>query len=121
MPLHGLINNRDELIADLTIIGFRAETTVKAIVDTGFSGELWVPASIIGNLGMDLRVASFTHLADGSRIRNLTFNGKIRWMERIIPISVILSYGDEILIGTQLLRNCKCIIDYPARQFVIEE
>lgn len=121
MQLLGSINENGELLIKLTIIGFRGETVVAGILDTGFNGAILLPAAIIAELGMDLRATGMSRLADGSRTRDLTFNGKIRWMGKVVPAEVILSFGDETLIGTELLENCKIVIDYPTRQFFIEE
>ncbi|MDZ7359842.1 MAG: hypothetical protein ONB46_03820 [candidate division KSB1 bacterium] len=73
MKLLGSINENGELLIRLSIIGFRGETVVDGILDTGFNGALLLPAAIIAEL------------------------------------------------GTELLENCKIVIDYPSRQFFIEE
>lgn len=121
MQILGFINESGELTVELTVIGFRGETTVNAIVDTGFTGSLYLPASIIAALGMDLDGPGMSRLADGSVTRDLVFNGKIKWLERVVPVKITLSFSDEVLLGTRLLENCKLLIDYPARQFFIEK
>jgi hypothetical protein len=41
-------------------------------------------------------------------------------MGRVVPVKAALSFSDEVLVGTKVLKNRKLLIDYPARRFLIE-
>ncbi len=121
MKILGSIDADGELRITSSIMGFRGVAKVNGIVDTGFAGAISLAVTIIAKLGMDLNGIRMYRLADGSTTRSLVFNGKVDWMGKVSPIEIVLSFSDETLIGVDLLKNCKLTVDFPKRQFFIEE
>jgi predicted aspartyl protease len=79
-----------------------------------------LPVDDIANLGMELRGSTDYQLADGSVKQYLVFNTKIRWKGRAKRIEAILTFSEEILLGTKLFEKAKLIADYKTGKCQIE-
>ena len=93
----------------------------QAIIDTGFNGELelserlrsLVSAQFVG------RVTSL--LAANQRIEEDVYLVDFPFDGRTVRAQATFVGGDEILIGTRMLRDCRLQIDFPARTVAIEK
>ena len=120
MQIDGKINTNDELLAPISVTGSRKRALVWAIVDTGFSGSLSLPLDLIANLGMELDGSANYQLADGTVKPQLLFRATVRWKGKTKRIKANLTFSDEILLGTELLKNGKLIGDYKNGKCQIE-
>jgi clan AA aspartic protease len=75
---------------------------VDVVVDTGFNGELTLPAALIAALGLAFHRQEQTILADGSTIETDTYQGIVIWDGAERSILVEASEGDA-LVGTLLM------------------
>ena len=63
----GIVNKYLDAIIDLPVYDIRGQLqSVSTVVDTGFDGEMTLPAGSIKALGLPFRRSSLTLLADGS-------------------------------------------------------
>jgi clan AA aspartic protease len=96
------VNDRLEAVLTLRLrnsIG--AEVELDAVVDTGFTGSLTMPATVAASLGLAKRSGGSAVLADGARVRFETFGAEVEWGGwRGVVVSAI---GGETLIGMELL------------------
>jgi len=84
---------------------------VEALVDTGFNGEVAIPAatlrvrpSVLGNL--DIR------MADGSEVSVPVYLGTIQIGSRRIGPVTMLMLGDEPIIGLGVITQFRVVIDH---------
>ena len=86
--------------------------TIEAWVDTGFTGDLVVPRSIIESLGLEPSGAIDGVLADGTQTILETFHCEIEWFGRARSLEVIANSGEMSLLGVGLLLAKELKIDY---------
>jgi clan AA aspartic protease len=81
-------------------------------VDTGFTGDLVLPQSIIDRLELELSGSVDAILADGSQIELNTFSCSIEWFGRAKSLEIIANDGEYPLLGVGLLLGLELRIDY---------
>lgn len=102
MTLSGSVNARREPVARLRVRGpSGAECDVDAVVDTGYSGALALPAVLCMTLGLPRRAGVTTILADGSSRRVDSYAAEVGWAGGWRPVAAS-AVGDEVLIGMGL-------------------
>ena len=92
----------------------------QAIIDTGFNGEVELPEQLRSHVNAQFvgRVTSI--LAANQRIEEDIFLVDFPFDGRSVRAQATFVDGDEILIGTRMLRNYRLRIDFPARTVVIK-
>jgi len=103
--IRGIVNARREAIVQLRLRGpTGAEFDVEAIVDTGFSASLTLPAATVAAMGLLLQSSSQARLADGSVKRFNVYAAEVLWLGVWQPVLVSV-VGDEVLMGMRLLAD----------------
>lgn len=92
----------------------------QAIIDTGFNGELELPAELRLHVNPQFVGRASSLLAANQRIEEDVFLVDFPFSGRILRVQATFVDGDEILIGTAMLLNSQLRIDFPARTVVIE-
>ena len=85
---------------------------LKAWVDTGFTGELVLPQTIIAALGLSRSAVVRAELGDGSETVLDTYTCRIDWFGELQEIEVIAGAAEVPLLGVGLLRNHRISVDY---------
>ena len=98
--------------SQLEVQGSRGAVELTAIIDTGFDGHLCLPTSLAVGLGLELSGQNEVELADGTRKMELVFAGTVRFLDDRRDVAIYLTDGDEALIGTRLLSDCRISIDF---------
>ena len=96
---------RDEhprIILPLPQVG--AETDVEFIVDTGFAGDLALPAHLAGLLEGTFSGFGERRLANGQYLKCRTYEIMLDWNDEPRPTEVLVLEGDP-LAGTTLFRE----------------
>ena len=106
MPMRGRVTTdaREAVIA-LEVLGDdgdRAE--IEAVIDTGFTGFLTLPAGLVRSLSLPLRGSRDVVLADGRVVALDVYRARVVWHRRALPVSVLESEGGP-LVGMALLRG----------------
>jgi len=99
----GKVNDRLEAVLPLRVRGSGGvEVEVEAVVDTGYTGSMTLPATVAATLRLERRSGGRAVLADGSSRRFDTFAAEVEWggSWRGVMVSAL---GDEVLIGMGLL------------------
>jgi clan AA aspartic protease len=78
------------------------QSTFDAVIDTGFTDYLTVPAAIITELSLPARGALKAELADGSEVEMDTYAADVEWNGTPRRIIVLAAEGSP-LIGMSLL------------------
>ena len=96
---------------ELAIAGVsRNFRTVDFIVDTGFTGALALPASIIQELGLTRHGDRTAYLADGRRSLSI-YGALVSWLGQLRAVPVHQVDGDP-LAGNALLTGCRLTVDF---------
>jgi clan AA aspartic protease len=97
------VNARREAIIRLQVRGpLGTVVSLEAVVDTGFSASLSIPATTVSALGLARQTAGEAVLADGTTRQFDIFAAEVEWDGIWRPI-LVSSIGDEPLVGMRLL------------------
>ena len=109
--IEGTVNERLEAAITLTVGGMSGrESSVYAVVDTGYSGQLTLPSRVIAGLGLQQVGISRATLADGSRVDFNVYDATVHWSGRAVDIHV--DEADTVpLVGMNLLHGHHLQID----------
>ena len=89
---------------------------IKAVLDTGFDGEICVPTDLAVTLGLELFATRLVEFADGSQKKELLFKGSVRFRGVKKDVEILLTTGEEGLVGTELLKGHVVTLDFPNEQ-----
>jgi clan AA aspartic protease len=99
----GEVNTRLEAILRLRIRGpAGVEAEFDAVIDTGYSGLLTLPAAAAEALKLERGMGGRATLADGSARRFDTFAAELEWGGGWRSV-VVSALGTEVLVGMRLL------------------
>ena len=100
-----------EAVVNLEILNFQGvPQNLKVIVDTGCTGWLTLPVSVIANLGFSFEKFGRATLADGSEIAFSIYEANLRWDGRTLKIRVD-AVNSEPLLGMSLMQGCKLTVE----------
>ena len=110
----GVVQGREPRIR-LIVRGFRGrQREIEAVVDTGYTGWLTLPPSVIEALNLRWQTFGRGVLADGSLSLFDVYQAKVVWDGRVRPV-----FADEFdatpLVGMALLRGCEFKMQVRAR------
>jgi clan AA aspartic protease len=108
----GNVNALREAIVEIRFTGGYA---LNCVVDTGFDGALVVPAFVAQHVGLPVVAQLAFELVGGARMSADVALGEIEWLGQDRIVEVILSRGNDALIGTEMLEGAKLIVDYANR------
>jgi len=98
--------------AEITVIGGRQTIVVDAVVDSGFNGDLCLPAQAAIQLGLELFGMQRIELADGTKKRELFFTGEVVFDGEPRGVEIFLTDSEDALIGAGLLLDHILTVDY---------
>lgn len=101
--IRGAVNSRWEAIVPLRIRGpGGTEQDVDAVVDSGFTAALTLPAAVVVALGLARQSVGGAVLADGSLRQFDIYAAELAWGGGWRPVLVSV-VGNEVLLGMRLL------------------
>ena len=106
----GHVNILSEAVLPLRVFGPLGESLVTAVIDTGFTASLTLPAQTIAKLGLATVSEGEAFLADGSNIEYRVYAAEIDWDGVRRKVSVF-GIGGDALIGMAMLRWHRLSID----------
>jgi clan AA aspartic protease len=89
----------------------QADITVQFVLDTGFTGALCLPATMVRALGLPFPYDIQARLADGSQIPLPVHAATALWDGAKRDVAV-LATGREPLLGTALLDGCELLAQF---------
>jgi clan AA aspartic protease len=109
--MQGFVNQNCEAIIKLAVgHGNARKQMIDAVIDTGFTGFLSLPLSIITSLGLPWYFRDFGTLGDGSEIIFEMYKATVIWDGQNQIIDVAAS-ETEPLVGMSLLYGFKISIE----------
>lgn len=82
-----------------------------ALIDTGFDGELIMPANMVLNGKKPIGYDTW-FLADGSEIVASIYMGTVRIGDKVFTPVVVTVLGDRPIVGVALIRHFRVILDH---------
>jgi clan AA aspartic protease len=108
--MKGKVNEDIEAVLKLTFIGpQRRRRTISAVIDTGFSGSLTLPRSIIRSLKLPRAGTTRAELGDGKLVWFNVYAGFVLWHRRRRCIEIHESESVP-LVGMALLEGSELVI-----------
>lgn len=109
--IHGLVNASHEAVVRLRVRGpSGAESLVDAIIDSGFTSSLTLPAGTVTALGLARQSGGTATLGDGS-IRQFDIHAAdVEWDGTWRPV-LVWAVGNEALLGMRLLAGYQLRIE----------
>ncbi len=102
--IEGVVNAVYEAVIPLSLQGTAGEAReVEAVVDTGFTGFLTLPPSVVAELGLVLKGTSEGTLADGSEVSFDAYEATVLWDGE--PKVVLIDEADTTPLVGMLLLN----------------
>jgi clan AA aspartic protease len=107
----GSVNANREAIIQIAVLNDNKQIkAIKAVIDTGYTGDLMLPRAIVDDLGLILRGIQDAILGDGSIKIFEMYAGSVIWDGQIRRVEVNAS-ATECLIGMGLLEDYKLEIE----------
>ena len=109
--IEGLVNSNYEAVIPLSLRGPAGQVQeVEAVIDTGFTGFVTLPPSLVTELGLVFMGTSEATLADGSEVSFDAYDVTVIWEGQ--PQDVLLDEADTTpLVGMLLLDRHNLNID----------
>lgn len=103
--IRGMVNARREAVVPLRLRGPGGnDLDVEAVVDSGFTASLTLPAREVAALGLVRQSGGGAVLADGSIRQFDIYAAEVAWDGSWRPI-LVSAVGDEVLLGMRLLAD----------------
>jgi clan AA aspartic protease len=109
--IQGEVTPDSEAVIPLTIRASAGpDAAVEAVLDTGFTGFLTLPANIISTLGLKLFGDADVMLADGTIVTLHKFEATVQWDGRDRDILLLEAEGGPLM-GMRLLYGSRVVLD----------
>ena len=109
--IEGVVNSAYEAVIPLSLCGPAGQAQeVEAVIDTGFTGFVTLPPSLVAELGLVFMGTSEATLADGSEVSFDAYDVTVLWEGQ--PRDVLIDEADTTpLVGMLLLDRHNLNID----------
>lgn len=114
--MQGAVSDQGVPFIDLEIAGRHW----MAIIDTGFNGDLELPADLQANLTGQFVGRATSLLAAGQTVEEDVYLVEFPLDDEIVLTEATFVAGSEILVGTRMLRRHRVRIDFPHKTVVVE-
>lgn len=107
----GSVNASREAIIQIAVLSDNKQIkSVRAVIDTGYTGDLMLPRAIVNELGLTIRGIQDAILGDGSFTMFEMYAGSVIWDGQARRVEVNAS-ETESLVGMGLLEDYKLEIE----------
>jgi clan AA aspartic protease len=101
----GNVNTNREAVIQLAVIGENKQKQgIRAVIDTGYTGYLTLPSTVITNLGLTWYMQQEGILGDGSLCMFNVYEASVIWDGQIRSVEINESAADP-LVGMGLLEG----------------
>ena len=92
---------------------------IECVLDTGFDGSLMLPRAFVAQTEISIFAELTFEMVGGATMWAEVGLVTIDWLGGLRQVEVIVSEGDDALIGTELLIGSTLNIDYPLSSVAI--
>ena len=96
----------------LILVRLGQGATIECVLDTGFDGGLLLPLEFVSQMQLPILGELAFELVGGARMTAEIALADIEWLGKLRQIEVVVSEGEDALIGTELLIATTLTIDY---------
>ena len=118
--MNGRVDHGGRALLQVTLRAGGNARPVDVWVDTGFTGDLLLPQSVIDQWELPRSGSIDAILADGSQIELSTYTCVIDWFGMERPLEVIANDGEIPLLGVGLLLGKELRVDYRSLRLSLE-
>jgi clan AA aspartic protease len=109
--IRGTVTSNHEPVVRLRVRGpGGAVVDVDSVVDTGFTGALVLPATVVAALGLPWRSGGTAALADGSTHQTDYYEAELEWGTGWLTV-LAMSVGPEALLGMRTLVGHRLVVE----------
>ncbi|MEM9214395.1 MAG: clan AA aspartic protease [Cyanobacteria bacterium P01_F01_bin.150] len=108
--MQGYVNKNYEAVISVTLKNGANLKSVNAVIDTGFTGFLSLPSSMIAELGLSWKYRDRGTLGDGSETLFDVYDAQVIWDGQYQQIEVNAAETDPLL-GMRLLKGYRLQLD----------
>ena len=114
--MNGIVDHRGRALLNVSIRPTEdgLESPIDVWVDTGFTGDLILPRQLIEQLGLRESSVVKAAMGDGRQAEMDTFRARINWFGEDRDVEVIVSTGQNTLLGVRLMLGRRLVVDYGA-------
>jgi clan AA aspartic protease len=105
----GKVNSYREALVQ---VRFREGAEIECVVDTGFNGALMLPRGLVSQIPIPIVGELTFGMVGGATMSAEIGLTHIRWFDEVREVEVIVSEGDDALVGTELLTATTLVINY---------
>lgn len=116
----GTVNDSLEPVIEICLVRSGQMTTITAVVDTGFSGDLCLSRDQIEAMQLEFSYVDRYELADGTIVAKDVFAGQAEFDGQLFDVDVILTDSADTLIGASMMRRHVLTVDYALRTVQLE-
>jgi predicted aspartyl protease len=98
----------------LVVVRFSDGAGMECVVDTGFDGGLMLPRAFLPQIQIAIVGELTFEMVGGATMSAEVGLIEINWLGELRQVEVIVSEGDDSLVGTELLLATTLTIDYPS-------
>ena len=106
----GKITVHQEAVIELEVVGLNQTERIEAVIDTGFTGYLTLPSTLINRLKLQQAGEQLTILGDENTVVLKRHVTKVLWHGEARDVYVLQAEGGP-LIGMSLLHGSRLILD----------
>ena len=106
----GKITIHQEAVIELEVVGLNQPARIEAVIDTGFTGYLTLPSTLIDRLKLQQAGEQITILGNENRVVLKRHVAKVLWHGAERNVYVLQAEGGP-LIGMSLLYGSRLILD----------
>ena len=92
---------------------------MECVLDTGFDGGLMLPRAFVSQIQIPVIGELTFEMVGGARMSAEIGLADIEWLGALRKVEVVISEGNDALIGTELLTATTLTIDYTANTVTI--
>jgi clan AA aspartic protease len=119
--MNGVVDSAGRALLDIELKATRdaPALSVTAWIDTGFTGDLVLPQTIVDDLALTLTGTVSAVLADGSQIAMKTYRCFVQWFDELRRLEIVANEGEHPLLGVGLLLDHELRIDYRSKVITV--
>ena len=115
----GVVNEKLEAIIALSLVN---GAQLDCIIDTGFDGTIMLPRSFVDEFGLTSEGSElFQSVSDEAPFIAEKVTVGVNWLGQQFDASGVVSETGFALIGTELLIDCRLMIDYVNFSVLVEK
>lgn len=94
---------------------------IEFVIDTGFYGTLSLPDSLANELNLPIEnEVEIEVFAKQKLVCGIT-TAEVFWLGEKRKVEILINYGEDILLGTEMLRDCVLRINYRNKRLTIRK